>query len=176
MNRYLASALLLLWACSPNEPVEPEKPDPTPGKTTTDLTLSAAPFCGDWTKGDAVSVLDGNGNHRYTAQGDGRSVKFKGDASLDGKDIVVISPYSSTASIKDNTLLLSVPETQGRFTPLSAGCSTGTTLSMRSVTQYSNLVDIVLNNFLHLSKAQSVKNIWLPYCNMSFPLLCKEII
>ncbi len=134
MNRYLASALLLLWACSPNEPVEPEKPDPTPGKTTTDLTLSAAPFCGDWTKGDAVSVLDGNGNHRYTAQGDGRSVKFKGDASLDGKDIVVISPYSSTASIKDNTLLLSVPETQGRFTPLSAGCSTGTTLSMRSVT------------------------------------------
>ena len=61
MNRYLASALLLLWACSPNEPVEPEKPDPTPGKTTTDLTLSAAPFCGDWTKGDAVSVLDGNG-------------------------------------------------------------------------------------------------------------------
>ena len=107
MNRYLASALLLLWACSPNEPVEPEKPDPTPGKTTTDLTLSAAPFCGNWTKGDAVSVLDGNGNHRYTAQGDGRSVKFKGDASLDGKDIVVISPYSSTASIKDNTLTAS---------------------------------------------------------------------
>ena len=134
MNRYLASLLLLLWACSPKESLEPEKPDPTPDKTGTDLTLTASPFCGNWTKGDAVSILDKTGNHKFTAQGDGRTVAFRGDISLEGKEVIVLSPYASTASLKDNTLLLSVPETQRQFAPWSAGCSKGTSLSLRAVT------------------------------------------
>ena len=117
MERTLLTAIfifpLLLFSCDRNGgPAQPA----ADGKS---VTLASDPFCGDWAKGDSVSVLDNTGNHLFLADAAGPSAAFSGKGYPSAKSRVILSPYYKESFFSTSSLKFCVPALQPVYKPVS---------------------------------------------------------
>ena len=117
---------VLFFSCDRNN--EPEID--SGGKS---VTLKADPFCGDWAKGDSVSVLDNTGNHLFLADAAGSTAAFSGKGYPSAKNRVVLSPYYKGSFFSTSNLTFSVPALQSGYSPVSYAFGAGPEYDMTAV-------------------------------------------
>ena len=131
MERTLLTAIfifpLLLFSCDRNSgPVQPA----ADGKS---VTLASDPFCGDWAKGDSVSVLDNTGNHLFLADAAGPSAAFSGKGYPSAKSRVILSPYYKESFFSTSSLKFCVPALQPVYKPVSYASGPGPEYEMTAL-------------------------------------------
>ena len=104
-----------------------------------------------FSSGEAISIYDGSGNRRYTANESGHSVSFSGSVSSSATEFFALYPYSSSAVfsksgstvIATTTLPSSQEATPGSFAPdaniAAAKASSAGTFSMVNVMSVAKL-------------------------------------
>lgn len=65
-----------------------------------------------WSAGDAISVLDAEGNHRFVTGDSGETAVFKGEAARDMSSTYAVYPYHESAKVSGNVLTLFIPAAQ----------------------------------------------------------------
>lgn len=92
-------------------------------KTSFDVTITKTSLSGDaaiglapvWNAGDKIAVFD-NVNpgtaHEFEASTTGANVKFYGEVSAGATEFYAVYPYTSSASISDGKITVSLPEAQ----------------------------------------------------------------
>lgn len=129
MKRFSISLCLLLGLCSCSVETITAPEDAT---TLIDLIIYSieSKTCLDadrsvkWEKGDAISVLDAAGNHRFYTSDEGASATFHGKALQNRESTYVLYPYDKHATLSGNIIRVFVPaEQQGRKNSFGKACN-----------------------------------------------------
>ncbi|MBR1869064.1 MAG: hypothetical protein IJ799_03250 [Bacteroidales bacterium] len=126
--------IIAVMAAACTRPEEKEPETPSSKDAAIQLTLSSDSFRGPFSKGDAVSVLDNTGNHKFVSEADGASASFSGQAYAKALERIVISPYTPGAVFDTDSIMVSVPAEQKGFNPISVGYGKTQTIRMQPVT------------------------------------------
>ena len=97
------------------------------------LNVSSSLGCGAWKSGDAVSILDEGGNHRFTASSSGETVMFFGEAAPQSTGRFAVNPYSDELTLEGDAVSIRVPATQRGFQAMSAAFSTNNSFKMQDI-------------------------------------------
>ncbi len=135
MKRFLAIfPMLALVAVSCSQLEEKEPATPSSKDSAIQLTVSSDSFCGPFAKGHEISVLDNTGNHKFTADAEGTTASFSGQAYTRALERIVLSPYAAGASFDADSIMVNVPAEQNAFSPIAVGVSSTKKVSLRPVT------------------------------------------
>lgn len=104
-------------SCSLEENAEPVVDSVVPMEFTADAAVTKTAITDDnaviWSEGDAISVFDGAGYHKFTAGTAGSTTtKFSGEAESGKETYYALYPYSADASLAGTTIHSVLPANQ----------------------------------------------------------------
>lgn len=106
----MAAIAATFFSCATPEPEAPVKKD---NVKKVELTASASlSESGGWIQGDALSMIDSRGNHRFSTSGSGEKAEFSGEAVGAATQRRYYYPYDGNYELRGDTVVFELPSRQ----------------------------------------------------------------